>query len=334
MSRSTSGPKRPPMRLPMPGADCASRTRWMAAMGAAAVLLALAAPASAQNEDALRAFFEGKQVTVKIDMPGTSDGVDVKADAKTAIDYPRYGDRIKRFGVAIHTGEPATVTLVKVKKDLIEFQLSGGGFGTFGDDTSTTVYMPYVDPSAREKELKKKIKDETDPHRKREMQSELDDLVSRRERQNRRIDDERARLEEQKRLRIADERLHGGSRFNVRYSGAVPAGIRPEEVMAALAAYVDFTAFGVAAPADSRGVVAPAVPAPPPAPVAPADGGAVPRKGMSRAEAERAFGPARESTERREGGMAITTLVFLSGDQRISADFVEDVLVRYTITSR
>ena len=55
---------------------------------------------------------------------------------------------------------------------------------------------------------------------------------------------------------------------------------------------------------------------------------------MTRAEAERAFGPARESSDRREGSMVITTLVFLHGAQRISADFVEGVLVRYTITSR
>ena len=40
-----------------------------------------AAPAQAQDEAALRSYFEGRRVTVKIDMPGTSDGVDVRADA-------------------------------------------------------------------------------------------------------------------------------------------------------------------------------------------------------------------------------------------------------------
>ena len=214
-------------------------------MAVATFLLAVSAPAAAQSEDALRAFFEGRQVRVKIDMPGSSDGIDVKADARGAIDYPRYGDRVKRFGVAIHTDEAATITLVKVKKDLVEVQLNGGGFGTFGDDTSTSVYLPYVERSSREKELEKKIKDETDRRRKREMKEELDDLIARRERQNRRIDGERAQLEEQKRLRVADERLRGGSRFNVRYTGAVPNGIGPEDVMAALAAYVDFSGLRV-----------------------------------------------------------------------------------------
>jgi hypothetical protein len=55
---------------------------------------------------------------------------------------------------------------------------------------------------------------------------------------------------------------------------------------------------------------------------------------MTRAEAERAFGQPIESSPRRDGGLAVTTLVFDVGDQRISADFVEDVLVRYTITSK
>jgi hypothetical protein len=30
----------------------------------------------------------------------------------------------------------------------------------------------------------------------------------------------------------------------------------------------------------------------------------------------------------------VTTLVFVRGDQRISADFVDGILVRYSITSR
>ena len=156
------------------------------------------------------------------------------------------------------------------------------------------------------------------------MQRELDELRERRERENRRIQIERERAEELKRARVADERLRGGSRFNLRYDGNVPSGMRPEDVMAALAEYVD---FGAQAP--------PRLPAPLPAPAAPPSGdlGAL-RKGMSRADAERAFGRPTEVSQRRDGAMATTTAVFLVGEQRISADFVEDVLVRYTITSK
>src|SRR5712691_12595396 len=41
------------------------------------VLVATAPPALAQSEDRLRVFFEGKTVRLKMEMPGTEDGVDV-----------------------------------------------------------------------------------------------------------------------------------------------------------------------------------------------------------------------------------------------------------------
>ncbi len=278
---------------------------------AAVLVVAIAAPASAQNEQALRAFFEGRRVTLKIDMPGSSDGVDVHVDAARAIDYREYGDHLKEYGTAIRSGDAAVVTLVKLKKDLIEFQLGGGGFGTFGDDTSTSVNIKDVEKSSREKDLDKLIKDETDSRRKRELERERDALRDRRERENRRIEAERVRAEELKRERIAYQRSKGGSRFNLRYSGNVPTGIRPEDVMAALADYID---FGMSTP---RTTVDAAI-----------------RKGMLRSEVERAYGTPAESSTRREGSLTVATLVFVNGDERITAEFVEEVLVRYSITSK
>jgi hypothetical protein len=282
------------------------------------LLLALAAPAAAQNEAALKAYFEGKRITVRMDMPGDADGVDVHADARVAVDYGKYKDKLKRYGTAIHSGETAVVTLVKVKKDLIEFQLGGGGFGTFGDDTSTSANLPLVEKSSRERELEKRIKDEDDRDRRRRLERELDDLRDRRDRENRRIMAERARIEEQKRLRIAEERLRGGSRFNLRYEDRVPAGMRPEDVVSALNEYVDFNG-----PEARPGALPP-----------PMGDVSMVRKGLSRGETERLFGDPASSSERREGGLAVTTLVFNVRDQRISADFVDDVLIRYTIMSR
>ena len=279
--------------------------------------LALAAPAAAQNEAALRAFFEGKRVTLKIDMPGTSDGVDLRADAGRALDSQRYGDRLKTYGTAIRSGDSASVTLVKLKKDLIEFHLNGGGFGTFGDDTSTSVSLRNVEKSSREKDLEKEVRDEKDSRRRERLKDELDDLRGRRERENRRIDIERARLEEIKKQRIAEQRLRGGSRFNLRYAGEVPPGIRPEEVMAALSEYIDFSN------GDDRRE-----------PASPVRGDLFPRKGMLRADAEEAFGQPTDSSDRREGSPTVVRLVFVRGDERITAEFVDDVLIRYTITSR
>src|SRR5207245_1909982 len=208
-----------------------------------------------------------------------------------------------------------TVTLVRVKKDLIEFQLGGGGYGTFGDDTSTSVYISDATKTEREKQLEKLVKDEDDHDRRRRLERELDDLRDRRERENRRIAVERERASEAKAERIAERRLRGGSRFNLRYDDRVPAGIRAEDMIAALNDYVDFGSLALApAPRSARDE------APPPAPSGDIT---LLRKGMTRADAERAFGRPAESAERKDGGLVVTTLVFLVSDQRISAAFVQ-----------
>src|SRR5262245_24165305 len=86
---------------------------------AVAFVFARVSPARAQSEAALRSFFEGKRVTLRIDMPGTSDGVNVWADARRPLDYEQYGKDLRRYGTAIRAGTSAPVTLVKIKKDLI-----------------------------------------------------------------------------------------------------------------------------------------------------------------------------------------------------------------------
>ena len=294
-------------------------SRLAACVAACTAVLALCAarPAAAQSEMALKSYFEGKRVTLRLDMPGSADGVDVRADGSRAIDFKDYNNDLKRFGTAIRAGDSVPVTLIKVKKDLIEMQLAGGGFGTFGDDTNTSANIPLVEKTSREKDLEKRVKDEEDRDRRRRLQNELDEVRDRRERENHRIRAERERIEEIKKERIAAQRLRGGSRFNVRYKGAVPPGIRPEDVVAALSEYIDFGGR-----TDAREEAAP-----------PGDISML-RKGMTRAEALRAFGKPVESSDRRDGGLAVTTLVFDVGDQRVAADFVEDVLVKYTITSK
>ena len=119
--------------------------------------LAGASQGMAQSEESLRRFFEGKSVVVKLEMPGTEEGIDVWPGTSQPVDFPRVAKRLKQYGTAIRRGQEMLVTKVRVNKDLIEFQLGGGGYGTFGDETGTDVSTVSADKTAREKNLEKEL---------------------------------------------------------------------------------------------------------------------------------------------------------------------------------
>jgi hypothetical protein len=288
---------------------------------------ALAAPARAQDEAALRTYFEGRTVTVKVAMPATEAGIDVYPGTAQPIDYPELAKRMKKNGVALQAGQPALVTKLKVKGNLIEFQLDGGGYGTAGDLTDPTVSVQSMPKTQREKDLEEAVKKETDPTLKRRLQGELDGLRSEREREDRRNRAIAATATERKREYIQERRLQGGSRFNLRYrDGVPPAALTVESVKAALGEYVDFEA-PVTAPAGAG----PAEAAPP------AESQAGPlalRKGMAVEEADRLLGAPASTSDRKEGTLAVNIRTYDSPSGRVRAEFVEGVLVRFTITSR
>jgi hypothetical protein len=55
---------------------------------------------------------------------------------------------------------------------------------------------------------------------------------------------------------------------------------------------------------------------------------------MPRVEAERLFGKPIESFDRWDGSRSVTMLVFDTGEERITTEFVENVMIRYTIMSK
>jgi hypothetical protein len=288
------------------------------------LLLLLPLRAEAQSEAALRDYFEGKSVTLKLAMPGTEGGVDIYPADPKPLDYPRYASRLKDNGTAIKAGQRAMVTKIRVKGDHIEFQLDGGGYGTMGDDTSPNVSLSSTEKSKREKNLEGELKRETDPDRRREIKEELDDLRKDREREDARNRAEMADASEQKKENIRQRRLEGGSRFNVRYRDALPPSVlTPEGLKATLADYLTFD--------DEPAVVAgmPVTNAPVPA-GAPAG---MPRKGMSAQEVEALLGAPVDSAERKEGKLTVVTRTYRAPSGRMTAEFVEGVLIRYSITS-
>jgi hypothetical protein len=256
-------------------------------------------------------------------MPAHQKGVDVYPQERPALDYSELAKRIKRYGVALRRDDEVLVTKVKVKKDLIEFQLGGGGFGTFGDDTDTDASVGSVGKSQREKNLEQDLKRTTDAAKRRVIQEEMDALRREREREDARNRAIAAEASERKKENVRSRAEESGSRFNVRFRGLVPASaLEVSGMIRALEEYLVFDVGGHDAAVADRA-----------AEVEPVTGVAALRKGLTRAEAEAALGPATKVTPGREGTLKVERLVFTTASEKVEAVFVEGVLVRYAVSS-
>jgi hypothetical protein len=289
--------------------------KWLV-LTAALTLTAL--PLAAQSEAALKEYFEGRTVAPKLAMPGTENGVDIYPGSARPLDYSRYADRLKDYGTAIKAGERVTVTKVKVKSKLIEFQLGGGGYGTFGDETSSNVSTGATPKTKRERNLEADLKRETDPAKKRGMREELDDLKAEREREDARNRSVVAEAQEHRKENIRQRRLEGGSRFNLRYADRVPAeALSPDAIIAALAQYVDFRELRGSDPEHANASNRPASL----------------RKGMLLQEVDAFLGTPVASTDRKEGTLKVVQRKYSAPMGQVTADFVEGVLIRFSVTS-
>lgn len=293
------------------------------------VILLGALSLKAQDAQSLSQFFEGKQVVVKIDMPGSQQGIDIFPQRPNPLDAKAYGKRMKSFPVALHSGDAVMVTTVKVKDKLIEFQLGGGGFGTFGDDTDTSVKFTPAPKSDREKDLENQLSNTDDPDQKARIQRELDYVRRQRERddqRNKALAEEAAR---EKRYQVDQDRMKGGSRFNLKYDGKVPPNITPQDVMAALSQFVSFPpGMGGVAPQAGAGVAAA------PAAAAPVGGPATInglQKGMHQDQVRALLGNPTGSADTDHDGLQVHSETYVQGNSYIHADFVNGVLVRYSV---
>jgi hypothetical protein len=279
-----------------------------------------------KDPNSIEGYFTGKEVVLKIDMPGTQQGVDLSYNKDVPMNWKDYSKRLKSNGVAIPKGATARVTGVVVKNDRIEFQLDGGGFGTFLDDTNTTVAAKSVDKSDYEKRLEKQIADTTDDNKRRSLQRDLDRERARRERQdanNRAAAQVASQIKAQQ---VADNRIRGGSRFNLRWTGSIPADQKnPQAVMKLLADYVSFDGVQTAAAA--------------PAAQNPAGDAAIPataqlKRGMKIEEVTNLFGPGKQLSQSvSNDGLKTQTFQYASGDRRVEVTYVEGLVVRYSISS-
>ena len=298
-----------------------------------ALVLALATVATradAQSESALRAALEGRALITKIDMPATAKGVDVFPREPAPVDWREVANRLKDNGTALKPGQQSMITKVVVKRDHIEVQLGGGGYGTFGDNTGSAVSYSDQGESVRERQLRDSIKTAGgDP--KRRMQAELDNLRSRREHENTLNRAVAAQANEAREANLRIKRAEAGSRFNIWYKNGVgEAELTPNAVMAVLAQYAEVLDGSRAANGPGR---APSVGAPLPQP--PASYNTNPmlavRKGMSVPEVEALFGPASTANERKEGTLTVVTRNYQYDGKKVIASFVNGVLIDYVI---
>ena len=110
--------------------------------------LTLAQPAAGQDERRLKQVFEGKRVTALLDMPATSEGVDIFPGSSRPLDFQKYSARVKKSGVSIKEGERGLITKIRVKDNVVEVHLGGGGYGTFGDIFNSALTNEGADSGA------------------------------------------------------------------------------------------------------------------------------------------------------------------------------------------
>jgi hypothetical protein len=294
----------------------------------------LAHRAAAQNESVLRQAFEGKVVVVKIDMPATSKGVDVYPLDPMAVDFREVAQRLKDNSTSLRIGQQVMVTKVLVKKNShVEFQLGGGGYGTFGDNTSDGSGLNSVNQgeTRAEKALRDSIKKAQGPTKRKQFEKELASVRSERERENARAQAEAKQAQSVIEANLRAKRAESGSRFNVRYrNGIPPDALTPDGLMRALAQYVDFGAAGgaVASGGASSGTPGQALTSGSGSRSSPTSI----RKGLLLEEVEAILGPAATADERKEGTLTVLKRTYRKDGQKILASFVNGVLIDFAIT--
>lgn len=301
------------------------------------VLAFLAAtPVYAQTEAVLRQAFEGKVVSVKIDMPASQKGVDVYPLDQMPVNFREVAQRLKDNSTSLKIGQQVMVTKVLVKGNThIEFQLGGGGYGTFGDNTSDGSGLNTVNQgeTKAEKALRDSIKKAAGPTKRKQFERELASVRAERERENARAEAEAKQAQSVIEANLRAKRAESGSRFNVRYRNGIPLdALTPDGLMRALSQYVDFGAAGGAVASGGGQPLGT-----PGNALAASSGGARPgpmslKKGLLLEDVESLLGPAATAAETKEGTLTVLKRTYRKDGQKVSASFVNGVLIDFAIT--
>ncbi len=282
---------------------------------AAAVVVVLVPALTSADEAELRNALVGHQVMVKMDLPATRKGLDYYPERSTTFDNAEHQKRLRQNGIGIREGDVVTVSKINVKGKYVEFHLGEGGSSQLPSHPST-----YVPKSDYQKQLEKQLKGAT-KEQKKTIERALARERDRRRREERLL---KAVAEQEYQMALSQRTpeqwaLLAGSRVNVRFDRSVPAeALTPAGLRSLLKTVFDFN------PAHVRAPVA--------APVAAAD--APVTKGQSRADVDAALGPPKRCSQKEQGMLMVSVCTYPLGEATLEARFVDDVLVRYVLTSK
>lgn len=271
--------------------------------------------AFAQSEQILKQELEGKRVEVLIEMPATKEGIDIHVFNPNPMDFNEYSRDLKKHGIALFPGDVVMITKIKKKGKHIEFQLAGGGYGTFGDD-SGNVHSSRIPKSAREDEIEKILKDKSDEANRKDLQKELDRLRKERRIEQERLDREAEIASAVKQERIQSLKLQAGSRFNIRLDRNVESGdLHTEQIIKYLNGYVNFSpGTTISDPSiQTAGTLS---------------------KGLSWNQVSHLFGAPQSMSRNNDCGLEIMTCSFEKEGMMYEITFVEEIVVKYSIHSK
>jgi len=329
-------------------------TKWIAVTGIM-VLLTTVMPAFGQNEDNLREYFEGRLVVILVDMPADEDGINVQADKGRSIDRRDINEDIQRYGAAFREGDLAKITLIKKKGKHIEFQLNGGGWQ---GRRSASLRYTKEPKSERHKDIEAELallpnpSDNKVPNEEKQLrlrqilEEDLEELIHHYNTINAKRLTEAREIQASAQQDINHSILAAGSRFNLRFDRNVPPNaLTPEGLMAVLEKYVDFSQEAVDTAYKRQQQQTDEVVQEQAEAVRPRESEYEPasnyeilknlRKGLLWEDALKLLGSPSRDDVYTEGRLRVKVCTF---DQTalgiIEAEFVEEVLVYYIISSR
>jgi hypothetical protein len=186
--------------------------------------------------------FQGKSVSLKVDMPATDKGVDLTAGKAKSIAERSHEKRLKNYGTAIKNGETSVITGVGINGDEVVLELAGGGapdldlVARIGPKPEGTTLTDNRESQARVQANSARAlgSDQSNANStlRYESSTRKRDDAAREAVYYTRRDNEIAKDRE--------TRLKMGSRFVIKMDKARMASITPEELTKLLSAYVSF----------------------------------------------------------------------------------------------